>query len=173
LQIACPDIEQFLHSGARVEQGEQQRPIADVIPSLVRDGFEHRADFVAFQVIYGTGWSALDGYSQETLGLFHLLGIPGRKEARERMNGGQAGVTGGDAILPLRFEVIQKDQDVISPQVLEFQIDHPTAVARGEKAPEQHERIAVTQHRPETEPTCERQMLGEERAEGRCEIRRG
>jgi hypothetical protein len=127
LQIACPDIEQFLHPGACVEQSEQQRPITDVILPIGRDGFEHR---VAFQIVYGASGSALDGNSQEALGLFHLLGIARAEEARERMNGDRAGVPGGDAILPLRFEMIQEDEDIVSPQVLELQIDHPTAARK-------------------------------------------
>jgi hypothetical protein len=96
-----------------------------VITPLGRCGFKHRADFVAFQVIHGTGWSTLDAYSQEALGLFHLLGIPCREKSGKRMNGRQTGVAGSDAILPLGFEMIQKREDIVSPQVLEPQKAKP------------------------------------------------
>ncbi len=125
---------------------------------LGRDGFQHRANFVPFQIVDGAGRSALDGYGQKALGLFHLLGIARREEARERMNGGQAGVAGGDTVFPFRFQMIQKREDIFSPQVLELQVGHPTAMTRGEKAQKEHERIAVTRYRPRAEPT----------GEGRC-----
>jgi hypothetical protein len=55
-----------------------------VILSLGRHGRKQCADFVAFQVVYGARWSALDGYGQEALSLFHLLGIRvARKRAKE------------------------------------------------------------------------------------------
>jgi hypothetical protein len=171
LQIFLPDIEDFLHASARVEQSHQQRPITEVIRPLRRDGVKHGGDFASFEIVDGTSGSALEGYGQETLRLLHVLRIPGREEASKGMNCGQAGVAGGHAILSLRFEMIQKDKDILRTQMLELQIDDPTAVMRGEKAKEQYERIAVTQHRPRTEPTGEWQMLGEERTEGGRELR--
>jgi hypothetical protein len=39
---------------------------------------KHCADFVAFQVIYSAGWSALGGYGQKALALFHRLGVSRR-----------------------------------------------------------------------------------------------
>ena len=104
-----------------------------VLP-MSRHSLQHRADFVAFQVIYSAGWSALGGYSQKALALFNGFGISRRQEARKGMNGGQTGVASGDAILPLRFEVLQKRKNISSPQVLEFEINHATAVTCGEKA---------------------------------------
>jgi hypothetical protein len=83
LQIACPDIEEFLYTGARVEHSEQQRLITDVIPPMGQDGSQHGADFFAFQVIYSAYWSTLDGYGQEALSLFHLLGITRCEETSE------------------------------------------------------------------------------------------
>jgi hypothetical protein len=44
LQIGCPDIEEFLDAGARIEQCEQQRPISNVIPPEC-NSFQHGADF--------------------------------------------------------------------------------------------------------------------------------
>jgi hypothetical protein len=140
---------------------------------MSRHSLEHCADFVAFQVIYSTSWSALGGYSEKALALFNGLGISRRQEARKSMNGGQTGVASSDAILPLCFKVLQKRKNISSPQVLEFEINHATAVTGGEKAQQQHERVAVTQDRPGTEPSSKRQMLGEERTEGSGKLGRG
>src|SRR5712692_5781200 len=96
-----------------------------------------------------------------------------RQEACERMHGRQAGVAGSNTILPFCIEVIQKGKGFVRPQVQEFQIDHPTAMARGEKAQKEHERIAVTRYRPRAEATREWQMLGEEGAEGDRKLGRG
>jgi hypothetical protein len=76
LKIPGSDIEHFLHARTGIEQREQERPIADVILSLGRDRGEHRADFVAFQVIYLASWPSLDRYGQQALRLLHLFGIP-------------------------------------------------------------------------------------------------
>ena len=118
-----------------------------MISPLSRYRIQHCADFVAFQVIYSTGWSALGGYSQKALAFFNGLGISRRQEARKSMNGRQTSVASGDAILPLCFEVLQKRKKISSPQVLEFEINHTTAVTGGEKAQQQHERVAVVTQR--------------------------
>jgi hypothetical protein len=64
------------------------------------------------------------------------------------MNGCQAGVAGGNTILPFFFEVIQKGKGIVSPQVVEFQVDYPTAMARSKKAQKEHEREAPDTRRP-------------------------
>ena len=53
---------------------------------------------------------------------------------RKGMNGGQTSVASGDAILPLRFEVVQKGKNISNPQVLELEIHHATRVTCGQKA---------------------------------------
>jgi hypothetical protein len=143
-----------------------------VVRSPGRDGLEHRADFIAFQVIDCAGWSALDGYRQEPLGFFDLFGIARCQKAREGVNSGKAGITCGNAVLPLRFEMIQKNKDVFSPKMLKLKVDNPTAVAHREKPQEQHECIAIAQHGPRTQSSRERQMLGKEPAQSRREFRR-
>ena len=50
------------------------------------------------------------------------------------MNGCQTSVASGDAILPLRFEVLQKGKNISNPQVLELEIDHATPMTCCQKA---------------------------------------
>src|ERR1700692_1919454 len=78
------------------------------------------------------------------------------------MNGGQTSVARGDAILPLRFEVVQKGKNISNPQVLELEIDHATPVTCSQKTQQQNERVAVTQDRSRTQPPRQGQMLREE-----------
>jgi hypothetical protein len=87
-----------------------------------------------FQVIYSASWSALNRHAQQTLSRLHLLRIPYRKKACERMNGGQTRVPGGDAVLSLGFEVIQKREEAVDVQMLQREINHATTVAGSEKA---------------------------------------
>jgi hypothetical protein len=54
LQVGSPYIQEFLDAGARVEQGQQQRSITDMIRPLGGDAFEHGGDFITFQIINGT-----------------------------------------------------------------------------------------------------------------------
>jgi hypothetical protein len=89
------------------------------------------------------------------------------------MNRGQPGVASRDTILPRRFKVIQKEKDIASPKVVEFEIDDATVVVRGKEAEQQHVCVPITQHRSGTEAACERQMLCEECAEGHRELSRG
>jgi hypothetical protein len=86
-----------------------------MISPMSRHSLQHCADFVAFQVIYSAGWSALGGYSQKSLALFNGLRVSRRQEARKGMNGGQTGVASGGAILPLCFKVFQKRKNISSP----------------------------------------------------------
>jgi len=132
-----------------------------VLP-MSRDSLKHRADFVSFQVVDSAGWSTLGGYRQKALAFFNGLGISRCQEARKGMNGGQTSVASGDAILSLRFEVVQKGKNISNPQVLEFEVDHATPVTCGQKAQQQNERVAVTQDRSRTQPPSQGQMLREE-----------
>ena len=91
--------------------------------------------------------------------LLYLFRIPRCQKARERMNRGQTGVASRDTILSRRFKVIQKEKDIASPKVVEFEIDHATVVVRGKKAKQQHECVPITQHRSGTEAAGERQMF--------------
>jgi hypothetical protein len=50
------------------------------------------------------------------------------------MNGGQTRVPGGDAVLSLGFEVIQKREEAVDVQMLQREINHATTVAGSEKA---------------------------------------
>jgi hypothetical protein len=132
-----------------------------VLP-MSRNCLQHRADFVSFQVVDSAGWSTLGGYSQKALAFFNGLGISRRQEAGKGMNGGQTSVASGDAILPLRFEVVQKGKNIGNPQVVEFETDHVTPVTCGQKAQQQNERVAVTQDRSRTQTPRQGQMLREE-----------
>ncbi len=93
-----------------------------------RHGLQHQhADFFAFQIIYSAGWSALSGGTARRR--WHSStgsGSPRRQEARKGMvNGCQTSVASGDAILPLRFEVLQKGKNISNPQVLGVPRDRP------------------------------------------------
>ena len=61
--------------------------------------------------------------------------------------------------------MIQKNKNVFSPKVLQFKIDNPTGMAFRQKSQKQYECIAIAQHGPRTQPSRERQMLGEKCAQ--------
>jgi hypothetical protein len=88
------------------------------------------------------------------------------------MNGGEPRIARGNTVFSLRLEMVQKDEHVFSPKVFNIEIDNPTAVALCEKTQEQNEAIAVAQQRSRTQPSREREMLTEKRAQGRRELRR-
>jgi hypothetical protein len=71
------------------------------------------------QIIDGPDGTAFGGQSQDTLAVLDVLRPARRRKPNEGMNGGQAGVSRGDAILPVRFEVIQKGQDLVGAHVIE------------------------------------------------------
>jgi TusA-related sulfurtransferase len=83
------------------------------------------------------------------------------------MKCGEPRVPGGNTVFPLRLKMIEKGEHVVSPEVLNIEIDNPAAVARCEKTQKQNECIAVAQQRSRTQPSREWQMLTEKHAQGR------
>jgi hypothetical protein len=94
------------------------------------DRVEHRAHFVGLKIIDGSDRAAFGGHGQEALARLDVFRGLRRNEPRERMNGGQAGIPCGDAIVSVCFEMIQKGEDVFSAHVVEPQIDDATVMTR-------------------------------------------
>src|SRR5439155_25230916 len=123
LHITGMDIEQFLHASAGVEQHEQERAVANLIPGVVCDRVEHGADFIGLEIVNSADRAALGRHGQEALARLNVLRGSCRDEPRERMNGRQAGIPCGDAVVSVGFEMIEKGEDVFSAHVVESEID--------------------------------------------------
>src|SRR5207302_5362613 len=107
---------------------EELHADAHMLPLMSAGGFKHRPDFIRLQIIYGADRAALGRHSQEALTYVDMLRGACREESCERMHGGQARISGRHAVLSVRFEMIQKCQDVFSAHQLDLQIDHGTVM---------------------------------------------
>lgn len=165
------EVQQLLDTGAGVEEREEEGPVAHLMPSSW-DRIEHRADLIGLQIVDRADGAPFGRHREDALAALEVLWGLRRDESRERMNGGQASIPRGDAILPVGFEVIEKGQDVVDAQMVEREGDNVAVVTGGEKAQQQDEGIAIAQHRAGAESTREGEVLREEGAE-RGRERRG
>jgi hypothetical protein len=86
LQVTRSHVQNFLHSGPRVEQGEHQRSVSDPVGRPAINGGQDGRDFVGFQVVDLADDSAFRGHREEPLACLHVFGGAGGEESGEGMH---------------------------------------------------------------------------------------
>ena len=133
MEISRPDVQQFLYPRAGVQKREKEGVVAAAIAYATVSGFEHCAELLTFEVVDGTNTGAFEGDGEQTLAPLHVLRGVGSDVASEGMEGGEAGIAGGGAILAAPFKMVEKRDNAFRIEVIEVEpVDVPPTVCREE-----------------------------------------
>jgi hypothetical protein len=77
LQVPDAECDDFLDSGASIEDDSEQHVIATSIGHGTIYATEHRLNLIVFQVVNGAGTCALEGNGKNTLAMLDPRGMPG------------------------------------------------------------------------------------------------
>jgi hypothetical protein len=134
LEISRPDVQQFLYPRAGVQEREKEGVVATAIACVTVSGFEHCAELLTFEVVDDTNTGAFEGDGEQTLAPLHVFRGVGSEVASKGMEGGEAGIASGGAILAALFKMVEKRDNAFRIEVIEVEPVHvPPTVCR-EKA---------------------------------------
>ena len=88
----------------------------------------------------------------------------------ERVNRGEAHVAGGDAVVPVEFQVLKKREDRLGAEVVQVQLDDGPVRLGCDEAQQEHQAVPIALDGVGTRPSHPGQMVGEERPEGSRQI---
>jgi hypothetical protein len=143
--------------------------VASPDPPVAVGGGEESVNFDAIEVAHleAVGPFGWDGeHPVDHLGVF---GMVERGIAEQRVDRGETGVAGGDAVAPLLFEVVEEPADHVGVEVVEIEGGRRLAGALVGVAEKQPERVAIGGHGVGAGAALGDQPLGEERLQRRCE----
>src|SRR5256884_8461419 len=93
LQVANTECDDFLHSGAGIEHGGEQRVIATSVGRGSIHASEHRLNLIVFEVLNGAGTGALERDGQHTLAMLDPQGGCGSAGSEKSVNGCQPDIS--------------------------------------------------------------------------------
>ena len=108
-----------------------------------------------------TGASALEGNTENALGLLQMFGALPTQIAKETMDGTQAYIAGANFIAPTGFQTLQEGGDSFDAQLCHGELAGITFFL-GRELQQQLQAVAVTLERMGTEGPLLRQVVGEE-----------
>jgi len=165
MKIDGPQVEEFLHARAGVEEREKEGMVTATLASPGVCGRKHRAELLALQVLDYTNARALERHREDTLARGQVLRSVRRGVAGECMEGGEADVAGRRAVSAAFLEVFEERNDGAGVEVVEVEFDDGPVPLLSKKAKEERNRIAVAEHRVATQTADARQMVCEETTE--------
>jgi hypothetical protein len=143
LQIARPDIDDLLHAGAGVEEGEEKGVVSPPIRRRAIGRVEDGADLIGLEVFDGALACPLEGQSEQPLAELEVLWVAGCGVAGKRVDGGETRIAGGCAVTPICFEMVEEDEDVVGLQVIKVETGDRSTSTCSEEAKEEDKGVPV------------------------------
>jgi len=127
LEIGRSHVEYFLNTSAGIEQCEHEGVIATAIGGGAIGSIENGRDLASLKILHETRTRSFERHGKESLAELEVLGVIRGGEARERMNGGQAGVSRRCCVATILLEVGQERDDGVGREIVEVEL-HNVAV---------------------------------------------
>jgi hypothetical protein len=116
-----------LNTGAGIEQREHERVIATAIGGGAIGRVENGGDLASLEILHEARTRSFERHGKDSLAELEVFGVIRGGEARERMNGGQAGVSRRRCIVTTLLEVSQERDDGVGGEIVEVEL-HNVAI---------------------------------------------
>ena len=134
----------LLNPCACIEHRREERVITTAISGGPINCGQHRLNLIEFEVLDRTGTRSFEGHHQDPLTEVQLIRMLRSTVAKERVNRGEAHVSGRRDTVPVHFEVLEEIQYFLRTQICKIQIAYrPPSLCRNELQ-QQNKRITVT-----------------------------
>jgi hypothetical protein len=143
LEIAWPEVEDFLDPCPGVEHGRQQGEIPPAIQGGTINLGQHCLNFVELEVIHGSRGRSFERHRQDPLCALQALGPARGDMTKKGVNRGKPYVPGGGLVVAIRFQVIEKGQNELGIDVLHAKVGNLPASMVGHESKQQGKAIPV------------------------------
>jgi hypothetical protein len=146
VKVGCVDADGFGNPGASPCQEKQESPVTSAAGCCLVGRGDEGIHFSFGEMVRHLDMRPLYGDRQNALSNPEGRRVVGSDVVEEGSDGGQPGVTGGDGVLPVLLELVEKREDEVSIKVLEPQCRWlPLQPCSGEK--DQHAQgVAIAGH---------------------------
>jgi hypothetical protein len=124
LQVADTECNDFLHPGAGIEHGGEQRVIATSIDHGSIHAGEHRLNLIVFEVVNGAGTGALERDGKHTLAMLDPRWVRGSAVSEKSVNGCQPDISGRDEIMSISLQMLKECQHLWGVEITQVQLAH-------------------------------------------------
>ena len=133
---------------AGVEHGGEERVVGATVDGVAIDDAQDGFDLLVLEVLHGAAAGPLERDGEEASTVREPCGVLQGAVPEERMGRGEAHIAGGDAVVAVELEVLEKREDRMGAEVFEVELDD------GPLRPDCDDREARARGRPGSSGSC-------------------
>ena len=100
----------------------EQRIVASPVDGAAIDDAKDGFDLLVLEVLHETAAGTLERDGKDALTVCESCGVIHGAISEERVDRGEAHVTGGNAVVPVELQVLKKREDGLGPEVVHVQL---------------------------------------------------
>ena len=142
-QVDHAEGDDFLDPPAGVEHGGKERVVAAAVGGAAVDDAEDGLDLLVLEVLHGAAVGPLERDGEDALAVCESCGILQGAVPEERVDRGKAHIAGGDAVVPVELQVLEKREDRLGTEVVQVQLDDGPLRLGCDEPQQEHQAVPI------------------------------